>query len=113
MINVLGSLPKVKKIYAKIWNTEKLITSMDIMIGYRPWYKHEGISCPIVEGLHRDQAPHKAGFHCVQGMLILKDFHIRTNVLNNQPRRIWLLLGRAGSQCPDSVFTHIDKTDTE
>ena len=46
---------------------------MDIMIGYRPWFANENISCPFVEPLHRDQSTFKQGFHCVQGMLILKD----------------------------------------
>lgn len=70
---MLRSLPKIKQAFAKIWNTEDLLTSMDIMIGYRPWFVNENIECPFVEPLHRDQATNKKGFHCVQGMLILKD----------------------------------------
>jgi len=70
----LRTLPGVKETFAKIWGTEDLITSMDIMIGYRPWYARKDIILPTVEPLHVDQSPtYSKGFHCIQGMLILRD----------------------------------------
>jgi len=30
--------PKVKSAFSKIWNTEKLITSFDTIISWKPWW---------------------------------------------------------------------------
>jgi len=72
----LRGLPRVKKVFAAIWGTEELLTSMDTTIMWRPWwsnpYHNEEDWTPTVERLHCDQNPvRKVGFHCVQGMIPL------------------------------------------
>lgn len=60
--------PEVAKIFATIWNTDELWTSMDALnitfpskIGVdKPWH-------------HIDQSPNKGGFCCVQGFVNLLD----------------------------------------
>lgn len=69
----LRTRPKIKQAFSKIWNTDKLISSFDTFIAWRPWWVDKSWT-PFVEGLHCDQDPHsKRGFHCVQGMVPLYD----------------------------------------
>jgi hypothetical protein len=68
------SLPCVKGVFERIWDTDSLLTSMDTFICWRPWWRKPKSLIdeswkPIVERLHCDQSPvRKPGFHCVQGM---------------------------------------------
>lgn len=84
----LRSLPSVKQAFAKIWDTENLVVSMDLMIGWRPWWvKGVNIEKPRVERIHVDQNPvSKKGFRCVQGMLVLRDVTLETGGLQVVPR---------------------------
>ena len=60
-------VPKVKKSFASIWKTSDLITSMDCVIAWRPWWKNKFWK-PNTEGLHLDQNPFsKPNLETVQG----------------------------------------------
>ena len=67
----LRSLPKLREVFSKFYETEDLIVSLDGMILWRPWSEDESLQ-PGSSKLHSDQNPKtKPGFHCVQGMLPL------------------------------------------
>merc|ERR1711892_116208 len=63
----------VKKAFVKVWGTEDLITSMDAVILWRPWWKSDREEWkPQSFGLHLDQnILDRPGFLCVQGMVPL------------------------------------------
>lgn len=85
----LRSLPAVRQAFASIWKSspEEMVTSMDILIGWRPWWTSKDIQMPRVERLHVDQSPRmKKGFHCAQGMLLLRDATIETGGLQVVPQ---------------------------
>eukprot|EP00091_Calanus_sinicus_P025619 TRINITY_DN9862_c0_g1_i1.p1 TRINITY_DN9862_c0_g1~~TRINITY_DN9862_c0_g1_i1.p1 ORF type:complete len:237 (-),score=38.12 TRINITY_DN9862_c0_g1_i1:424-1134(-) len=74
----LRSLPNLKDVFSKIYETEDLIVSLDGMILWRPWFEDES-KRPGSSKLHVDQNPKmKPGFHCVQGMLPL--YPVSSNV---------------------------------
>ena len=59
----------MKEAFSAIWGTEDLITSLDTMIAWRPWWGEAGRDewRPTGTGVHVDQNPfNKPGFHCVQ-----------------------------------------------
>jgi len=79
--------PGIKQAFARIWETEELITSMDCVLAWRPWWG-EGKSSwrPQTEGLHLDQNPFsKPGLHCVQGMVPLRPVTRETGGLQVVP----------------------------
>ena len=64
--NYLRNHPNIKKVFADIWNTTDLISSLDCPIIWK--------TIPLIENIHVDQNPHyKKGFYCVQGMIHLTD----------------------------------------
>lgn len=63
--------PGVKQAFARIWETEDLIVSMDCALVWRPWWRNSEWR-PSTEGLHLDQNPfNKASLECIQGMVPL------------------------------------------
>lgn len=63
--------PGVKQAFARIWETEDLIVSMDCVLLWRPWWVDSKWR-PSTEGLHLDQNPfNKPGLECIQGMVPL------------------------------------------
>lgn len=83
------ALPSVRSAFAFIWQTERLICSMDALLIWRPWWRAATSSRwqPKTEGLHVDQNPLlKAGFACVQGMMPLYDVSVETGGLEVVPR---------------------------
>jgi len=79
------SHPNVVKAFAEIWGTEDLITSLDVIIAWRPWKKQPSRR-PRVERLHVDQNAYaKRGKVCVQGMVVLEDVTVETGGLQVVP----------------------------
>jgi hypothetical protein len=76
-------LPRVKEAFAKIWQADDLIVSLDCVLIWRPWAG--GASCgppPQTEGLHLDQNPwSKPELECVQGMVPMYDVTAQTGGL--------------------------------
>mmetsp|Transcript_100788 Transcript_100788/g.289079 ORF Transcript_100788/g.289079 Transcript_100788/m.289079 type:complete len:288 (-) Transcript_100788:145-1008(-) len=71
-----SGLANVRKAFGAIWGTEELITSMDAVVIWRPWWAApEGERwMPRTEGLHLDQNPFsKPQKDCIQGMVPLID----------------------------------------
>jgi hypothetical protein len=69
----LRTLPNVKRAFASVWGTDKLITSFDGANVFRPWSEH---SDRKTRGgwYHVDQGKGKAGRKCcVQGLVTLTD----------------------------------------
>lgn len=63
--------PGVKQAFARIWETEDLIVSMDCVLLWRPWWVQSEWR-PCTEGLHLDQNPfNKVKLECIQGMVPL------------------------------------------
>eukprot|EP00931_Biecheleriopsis_adriatica_P018343 TRINITY_DN1288_c1_g1_i1.p1 TRINITY_DN1288_c1_g1~~TRINITY_DN1288_c1_g1_i1.p1 ORF type:complete len:325 (+),score=56.86 TRINITY_DN1288_c1_g1_i1:65-1039(+) len=63
--------PGVKQAFARLWDTENLIVSMDCALIWRPWWLKSKWR-PITEGLHLDQNPWgKPDLECYQGMVPL------------------------------------------
>mmetsp|Transcript_117839 Transcript_117839/g.293895 ORF Transcript_117839/g.293895 Transcript_117839/m.293895 type:complete len:327 (-) Transcript_117839:109-1089(-) len=63
--------PGVKQAFARIWETEDLIVSMDSVLLWRPWWIQSEWR-PSTEGLHLDQNPfNKPALECIQGMVPL------------------------------------------
>mmetsp|Transcript_32547 Transcript_32547/g.44168 ORF Transcript_32547/g.44168 Transcript_32547/m.44168 type:complete len:327 (+) Transcript_32547:46-1026(+) len=63
--------PGVKQAFARIWETEDLIVSMDCVLLWRPWQVQSEWR-PSTEGLHLDQNPfNKPALECIQGMVPL------------------------------------------
>jgi hypothetical protein len=63
--------PGVKQAFARIWETEDLIVSMDCVLLWRPWWIDSKWR-PSTEGLHLDQNPfNKVTLECIQGMVPL------------------------------------------
>eukprot|EP00091_Calanus_sinicus_P025395 TRINITY_DN9679_c0_g1_i2.p1 TRINITY_DN9679_c0_g1~~TRINITY_DN9679_c0_g1_i2.p1 ORF type:complete len:113 (-),score=30.45 TRINITY_DN9679_c0_g1_i2:88-426(-) len=63
----------VKQAFADIWGTDDLISSMDSVILWRPWWRSgcEGWK-PQSFGVHLDQnILDRPGFLCIQGMIPL------------------------------------------
>lgn len=65
---------RVHRAFAEIWGTDDLISSLDTIIGWRPWWSSQvHAPRPVTEGMHCDQNPHtKRGLACVQGMVPLR-----------------------------------------
>jgi hypothetical protein len=63
----------VRSAFAKIWQTDSLLVSMDSLLIWLPWWLVPGWK-PRTEGLHLDQNPfRKTERCCVQGMVPLLD----------------------------------------
>jgi hypothetical protein len=83
--------PKIKEVYAHIWQSENLIVSMDCVLIWKPWW-YEGASkkkawLPTTEGLHLDQNPFsKPALETVQGMVPLLRVTEQTGGLEVVPR---------------------------
>lgn len=77
----MRTVPSVKKCFEQIYKTTDLLTSFDTIISWRQWWlgPEDDFTgnmkwMPRTEGLHCDQSPiSKKGFHCIQGMLLLRD----------------------------------------
>eukprot|EP00092_Neocalanus_flemingeri_P058331 GFUD01069490.1.p1 GENE.GFUD01069490.1~~GFUD01069490.1.p1 ORF type:complete len:330 (-),score=88.17 GFUD01069490.1:56-1012(-) len=64
----------VREAFSSVWNTAELITSMDALIIWRPWWLAGANKWKpgLGLGLHMDQNPFtQPGFQCVQGMVPL------------------------------------------
>mmetsp|Transcript_35288 Transcript_35288/g.109940 ORF Transcript_35288/g.109940 Transcript_35288/m.109940 type:complete len:409 (-) Transcript_35288:105-1331(-) len=61
--------PRVKRAFAKIWDTEELLVSYDGANVFRPW--HWGFKKTVCGWWHVDQGAGKRGRHCVQGFVSL------------------------------------------
>ena len=71
-------VPAVHQAFAKVWDTEDLLVSMDCLLIWRPWWQNNNWK-PQTEGLHVDQNPFsKPTRVCVQGMVSL---HSVTDVI--------------------------------
>ena len=66
-------VPNVKKAFAKIWETEELLTSFDGVSLWRPWNINPNWKTESGQSwFHIDQHPiSKPGKHCVQGLVNL------------------------------------------
>jgi ectoine hydroxylase-related dioxygenase (phytanoyl-CoA dioxygenase family) len=81
----IRGLPRAKEAFAQIWGTDNLITSMDAMMVWKPWWANPDESLkgapwwanpwyPNTEWLHLDQSPYTMPeLDCVQGMMPLYD----------------------------------------
>jgi len=108
----IRGMPGVQAAFAKIWGTADLITSMDSVICWKPWWDGHGHRAPRTEGLHLDQNPFtKPAFDCVQGMVPLVEVTARVGGLQVVPashtagaKAAWKarnpLLARVGDWCP-------------
>ena len=69
----LRSVPNVKKAFAKIWNTEELLTSFDGVSLWRPWNVNADWKTENGRSwLHIDQHPiTRPGKQCIQGLVNL------------------------------------------
>lgn len=65
---------KSKKVFAQVWNTEKLLTSVDaIAIGRPPEESDESFHRPGEHWLHLDQSAVREGLHAYQGGVYLEE----------------------------------------
>jgi hypothetical protein len=77
----IRGLRRAKDAFSQIWGTDNLITSMDAVMVWKPWWAHpEKMPLwanpwyPATEWLHLDQNPYKMPeLDCVQGMMPLYD----------------------------------------
>ena len=71
----LRSIPNVKKAFAKIWDTEELLTSFDGVSLWRPWNINPNWKTESGQTwFHIDQHPiSRPGKQCVQGLVNLLD----------------------------------------
>ena len=69
----LRGIPKVKKAFAKIWNTDDLLTSFDGVSLWRPWNINPDWKTESGQSwFHIDQHPiSKPGKQCIQGLVNL------------------------------------------
>ena len=69
----LRGIPKVKKAFAKIWNTDELLTSFDGVSLWRPWNINPDWKTESGQSwFHIDQHPiSKPGKQCIQGLVNL------------------------------------------
>lgn len=64
---------KSKKVFAQVWKTDKLLSSVDaIAIGRPPESSDEQFSMPGDHWLHLDQNPSRDGLHAYQGAVYLE-----------------------------------------
>ncbi|CAM9825692.1 unnamed protein product, partial [Heterosigma akashiwo] len=91
----LRTRPKVKEVFASIWETDDLVTSFDGFNAFRPWYDNEKWK---TEGgwFHLDQNPAlKPDKECIQGLVSLYDTTAGTGGLTVVPgshtafREVW------------------------
>mmetsp|Transcript_20556 Transcript_20556/g.43742 ORF Transcript_20556/g.43742 Transcript_20556/m.43742 type:complete len:964 (-) Transcript_20556:34-2925(-) len=68
----LRSLPAVKQVFASIWGTESLVTSMDGAGVFRPYGHSHSWKTDRRHWCHIDQGHQKRGLQCVQGLVTLK-----------------------------------------
>ena len=65
---------KTKKVFAQLWETEKLLTSFDaIAIGRPPEDGKEAFQKPGKHWLHTDQTASRLGLHAYQGAVYLEE----------------------------------------
>jgi hypothetical protein len=88
----LRSLPHVRGVFTQIWGSNKLVSSFESFIAWRPWWLSADVSKtdyswrPEPEPLHCDQSPYqRKGFHCIQGMIPLYDTNEMTGGLQVIP----------------------------
>jgi len=82
----IRGLPRLKQAFARVWDTEDLIVSMDAAIIWRPWWINKAWT-PVSEGLHLDQNPFKKpDKDCIQGMVPLYDVTEESGGLEVCPR---------------------------
>ena len=75
----LRLLPKVRRAFAKIWKTERLLTSFDAANIFRPWqFQDLGFSKPTSGWYHVDQGKGMPGLEAVQGLVSLLDVDATT-----------------------------------
>lgn len=64
---------KTKSVFAQVWGTEKLLTSVDaIAIGRPPEDGEEEFESPGQHWLHTDQSARRKGLHAYQGGVYLE-----------------------------------------
>eukprot|EP00960_Hanusia_phi_P075885 768478-Hanusia_phi.AAC.8 len=77
--------PRVREVFAALWNTEDLLVSLDGLLLWRDWRTLDRIEYRTEEGwFHLDQNPRKKpDFCCVQGLLNLlpSSGYVEGNVL--------------------------------
>lgn len=73
-------LPKVKEAFEQVFGTNDLITSYDGGNIFRPWHLQESDTYSKTHSgwYHVDQGRLLPGFHCVQGLVTLKDVNAAT-----------------------------------
>lgn len=115
-------IPRIKSAFARIWNEEELLVSMDAAIIWRPWWINSKWT-PRTEGLHLDQNPFsKPKLDCIQGMMALYPVTPNVGGLQVVPRshldaakvdfkKNYQHLAGAGDWCPlHSDDPNYDKT---
>jgi len=80
----LRTLPRVREVFAKIWNTDDLLVSFDSAGIFRPW--NHGFRKTIAGWWHVDQGRRKKGRHAVQGLVSLYDANGTTGGLTVIPQ---------------------------
>jgi hypothetical protein len=103
--------PGVKQAFARVWETDDLIVSMDAVLLWRPWWLQDTWR-PSTEGLHLDQNPfNKPGMECVQGMvpllpvndvsgglMVVPDSHL--DAAKDEFKRLHPQMRNSGDWCP-------------
>lgn len=80
----LRTLPKVRKVFEKIWNTSDLLVSFDGGNVFRPW--QAGFRKTVCGWWHVDQGRGKTGRHAVQGFVSLYESNSQTGGLTVVPK---------------------------
>jgi len=80
----LRTLPTVRQVFEKIWETSNLIVSFDGANVFRPW--HAGFRKTVCGWWHVDQGRGKQGRHAVQGFVSLYEANGKTGGLTVIPR---------------------------
>lgn len=69
----LRGLPKLRRVFAELWGTDRLVASFDGAGVFRPYGHDRNWKTRKKNWFHIDQAHYKRGLHCVQGLITLKD----------------------------------------
>jgi len=76
----------VRKVFAELWGTERLVVSFDGAGMFRPYGLNRKWKPTKKNWYHLDQAHQKRGLHCIQGLVTLKDATEETGSLVVVPR---------------------------